>query len=652
MSDAIYQDEGARARWQDVAVPVVQQRRRSQSDLVRQCIEIANRYNADIAVPVIGTDSDTATPVLSPALVNEAIDVPAIRASSTNPAIMTPWLADTGAAKDRATARRKILASTYHRSRWDRGRRRFFRHVAGYAMGAIVVIPDEETRSGVPLARMALRNPLTTYADPQNPEDLDLPADVGFVHQLSASALRKRYPRCRAEYGGQIPAIGQGQDPVGELYDVLEWIDDDFVLIGILGRSFSSTRPSANQEPMGNPQLLSWYPNRTGLVPAICPTIITLDKIVSRLTHMIGKADLLSYLWQLDIAQTQKAMAPDRYVIAGDDMEPEIVSNGGRWIDGRTGEVNLLKGVRQVGELRGAPDPMNLQRMQALERNARQETGLIGAVTGETNGYSGSLRTGRGIDSLMSASVDPAIAELQEIGANALTVLNEAIFAVYATYWPSRKFVVFSGWAGDRGMCTFTPSTDIDTRENLVYYPLPGTDAYAQTVQLSQMVQAEMMSRNSARRMHPWIDDPEAEERMLSEERIDSLTWQALAQRASQGGIPPIDAAELITQIKKGLPIEEAIIAADDAARKRQATATDAEGAPQAQPPVPGAPEAQPGLGTPGEGSEAGAAAPQGQLDPQALLAALQAAPQSGPAPGAQFTGRGPALPVPQGAPA
>lgn len=644
MSAITYSEESAKVRWDKTALPVVRMRRMAQSTLINQCIEVANRYNADIAVPILGTDADTAQPILSPALINEAIDVPAIRASSTNPTILCPWMSDHDTARDRATNRRKLLASTYYRSGWDRGRRRFFRHIAGYAMGSMCVIPDHKARDGMPLARVALRNPLTTYADPQSPEELDLPADVGFVHQMSGSKLRRRYPRCRQEYGGTVPAASAENDATGEMWDVLEWIDDEYVLIGIMGKSYTS---SAIREPVGEPQLLSWYPNRTGLVPAIVPTIITLDKLVSRLTHMLGKADLLAYLWQLDIAQAQKAIAPDRYVIAQEGETPSIVSNGGRWVDGRTGEVNLLEGVKQVGELRGAPDPMNLQRMSALERNARQETGLIGPVGGETSGMSGSLRTGRGIDSLMSASVDPAIAELQEIGANALTILNEAIFACYATYWPSRKFVVFSGWATDRGVCTFTPSEDIDTRFNQVFYPLPGTDAYAQTVQLSQMVQAEMMSRQTARRMHPWIDDADAEERTMNEERIGALTWQAIAQRASQGGLPPIDAAELILQIKKGLPIEQAIIEADKKAKERTATEDSAGNDTSV---APGAPEAQPGLAAPGEGAEAGAAPPQQQLTAQALMAALSA--KGGPPPGTAPPGGGSPLPVPVGAPA
>lgn len=641
-----YDEAGVEKRWIH-AQSVVRYRRMAQSELIRQCIQIANRYNADIAIPVLGTDPDTSKPNLSPALVNEAIDAPAIRAASTNPTILCPWLHDSTLSRDRAARRRKILASTYWRSNFHLMRRRFFRHLAGYAMGSVCIIPDDKFRDGMPLARIALRNPLMTYADPQSPEELDLVTDVGYIHQQSCSWIRARYPRSRQEYNGTLPMMADG-DPTGEMYDILEWIDKDYVLIGILGKSLTPEVTAVPQrEAAGQAQLLTSYPNRVGLTPAIAPSVITLDKVISRLTHMIGKADLLSYLWELDIAQTQKAMAPDRYVIAGDDQEPEIVSNEGRWADGRTGQVNLLKGVKAVGELRGAPDPNNMARLSALERNARQETGLIGAMTGETNGYSGQLRTGRGIDSLMSASVDPAIAELQEIGASAMTVLNEAIFATYSGYYDKREFVVFSGWQGDRGMAEFTPATDIETRANQVYYPLPGTDAYAQTVQLAQMVQAEMMSRASARRLHPWIDDADAEERGMAEERIDALTWQALAQRASQGGLPPIDAAELITQIKKGLPIEEAIIAAEKAAQDRQATEST-EGEPTAVPP--GSPAAQPGLGNPGEGGEAGATpGPQPQMTPQMLMQAL--ASKGGP-PARATPGGGSPLPVPAGAPA
>lgn len=634
-----YDEDTAQKRWR-TAQDVVRYRRSAQSQLIAQCIAIANRYNADIAVPVLGNDPDSAKPNLSPALINEAIDAPAIRAASTNPMILCPWLTDSTLSRDRADRRRKILASTYWRSNFHLLRRRFFRHLAGYAMGSVCVVPEDSYRDDMPLAKIVLRNPLMTYADPQSPECLDLVTDVGYVHQQSASWIRARYPRSRQEFNGSIPPLGDG-DPTGEMYDLLEWVDGDYVLIGIMGKTLTrETTAVPLRESSGDQQLLTWYPNRIGLTPAIAPSVITLDKVISRLTHMIGKADLLSYLWELDIAQTQKAMAPDRYVIAADGETPEIVSNDGRWADGLTGQVNLLSGVKAVGELSGKPDPNNMARLSALERNARQETGLIGAMTGETSGYSGQLRTGRGIDSLMSASVDPAIAELQEIGATALTVLNEAIFATYTGYFGAKKFVVFSGWSGDRKMCEFTPNADIETRANQIYYPLPGTDAYAQTVQLAQMVQAEFLSRDSARRMHPWIDDAESEKQGLAEERIDMLTWQALAQRAAQGGLAPIDAAELIKQIKEGKSIEVAIVAADDVARERQSSTE--------QPAEPGSPEAMPGLSPPGvEGAEAGGPQPQAELTPQALLAALG---QKGAPPLSAAQGGGSPMPVPAGA--
>ena len=52
--------------------------------------------------------------------------------------------------------RRKILAATYYRSRFQLLRRRFFRHLAGYAMGSLVIVPDDSPprrMPGLPLQR-------------------------------------------------------------------------------------------------------------------------------------------------------------------------------------------------------------------------------------------------------------------------------------------------------------------------------------------------------------------------------------------------------------------------------------------------------------------------------------------------------------------
>lgn len=619
--------EGAvETRWRDTALPVTRMRRQAQSALIGKCIQIAQRYNADYAIPLPGTSADTPSPALSPAIVAEAIDVPAIRASSTNPTILCPWLYDSDLSRKRATTRRKIIASTYHRSNFNLLKRRAYRQIAGYGFASLVVIPEEAKgrRDKMPLAKIAVRNALSTYADPHEPEQVDLPANVGFVHQISGSVLRQRYPRSREENHGVVPRAEQSQ-PAGELFDVLEWIDDDYVLIGIMGRSLEA-QADPFREPMGQAQLLSWYPNRVGLVPAVVPQVITLDKLVSRLSHMIGKADLIAYLWQLDIEAMQRAIAPDRYVIAGDNEIPEIVSNAGRWMPGHTGEVNLLKGVHNVGQLSTNPDPNNLARIGQLTGNAKEETGLAGPSTGDSSGMAGALRTGKGIDSLMAASVDPMVAELQEVMGTSLTLLNEAIFATYAGYWPSQKFTVFSGWPSDRGMVEFTPTTDIEIKDNQVYYPLPGTDAYSQTVQLGQMVQAEMLSRDSSRRMHPWIDDADAEEKLLGVERIELLTWQALAQQASQGQLPPIDAASLIKHVRKGESIEDAIIAVQAEAQARQAGLQQDQQDAQQQ-----AAAAQPGLSVPGMGAEAPPPAGGGDqnINHQTLMAALAQAPQN-----------------------
>lgn len=620
MAVVLYESDTAQRKFLD-AVAITESRRSQQSALIQGMVQIANRYNAEYAIPVMGNDPDTPQPVLSPNLIAEAVDQPAVRASSVNPTVLCPWLHNSDLSRARANTRRKIISSTYSRSKFNLLRRRMYRQIAGFGMASIVCLPDENgCRDGQPLARISLRNALSTYADPQAPEDIDIPSNVGFVHQMSGSALRNQFPQSRQEYGGVIP-LNMANDPVTELWDVLEWIENDYVLIGIQGKSYSQ---NPYREPIGASQLLKWYPNRCGVVPAVTPMIITLDKMIARLTQMIGKSDLLAYLWELDIAQMQRAVAPDRYAIARDDERPEIVSNDGHWMDGRTGEMNLLAGVGAVGELRGAPDPNNIARMNAVEQNARQESGLVGPLGGQTSGMSGQLRTGRGIDTLLSASVDPKIAEMQEIAATSLGILNEIIFSMYTSYWGERRFTVFSGWPGDRGMVEFIPKVDIETNVNTVYYPLPGTDAYTQTVQLGQMKQAGMISDDTARRLHPWIDDADAEKLMIEEERIETLTWSALAMRAQNGEVSPVIAAELIKRIRTGESIEEAILNVQEAEQKKQANVdqqpqTPEQAAAAAQPgnPALAGPQAQPGV-------------PGGQgtpLSPAQLISALRAQP-------------------------
>jgi hypothetical protein len=251
-----------------------------------------------------------------------------------------------------------------------------------------------------------------------------------------------------------------------------------------------------------------------------------------------------------------------------------------------------------IGNLPATPDPNNKATMDRLERNFRVSSGLIPQAGGETYG---ALRTGRGIDALMGAALDPRTTELHHIAERYFTEINELILLSYRKAWPSRSFSVYSPL--DPGAVQFVPEThvelDDDDRqpfvENRVYYPIPGMDDINATQVVGQMMGANLVSAYDARRMHPHVRDPEGTERRLLVEALEGMNLQSLAQRATTPpGIPPEDTARMLELAYEGKPLHEIIQTVNDEASKRQAE--------QAPPP-----EAQmPGLANPGEGAEAG----------------------------------------------
>lgn len=614
----------------DEARAIVQIRRSEQSALIRRMVEVRDRYNGEFQLPLPTDELDLDRPIAIPALVNEAVDMPAMHAASTTPAIHCPALDVSKESGKRsveyAMRRRRLLGATYFHSGWALAQRRFLRHIAGYGWGAAMVVPDDESR----MPRVVVRDPLTTYPEPHAPEDVRPPGNIGCVHSMTAQRLVRTYPVASSAWiddvGGRgiIDTSRSGWE--GELWDLLEWVDDENVYIGIIGRH-TAEEDQEDIYSSGAGQLLRRWPNRAGMVAAVAPQILTLDKIISRVHHMVGKSDLLGWLLDLDIAATEKAIFPDKWAVAAGNETPQIVTNAGKWSDGRTGDINLLSGVSNIGELRGAPDPNNLARFNQIERNARTDGGIISPFFGET---SGALRTGRGIDSLMGAAIDPRIHEMHDIAAAAMTTLNEGIFETFKGYYPSRSYVIFSGWPGDQGHVEFTPTEHIESTENVVEYPIPGADGYQLTVSLAQLVQAGLMSRTSARIKHPHIPDAEAEERRILEEELNDIARMSLQQRAAQG-IPPADLAIIIEEFRNKGTINDALIAAQERIQNRQATE-----APEPEPGQITAPAAQPGLAAPGEGAEqplpqgGGGAAP---LDPASLLAAVMGGRGGGPTP-------------------
>jgi len=435
--------------------------------------------------------------------------------------------------------------------------RRAYRHLAGYATSCLVVTPDFE--KGLP--RIDVRDPLGVYPEPKAYEDVEPPRNCGFIYGKSGDWLRAHYPASRSENGGPVASDDNARQ---ELWDVCEWVDSEHIVIGIMGPRYNHY---AQTYPYHSTQLeLSRAPNRSGMPCVITPGRVSLDKIASSVSNVVGIVDLMSKMMALEILAQEKAIFPDRYIIGRSGQVPMIV--GGEWKDGREGEVNVLLDAESIGELRSTPDPSTNIAIDRLERNARISTGTVPQIGGETYG---ALRTGRGIDSLMGAALDPRIQEMQEIMEAHLPHLNECLFATYKGYFGAKQFSMFTGYAGDFGQVEFTPNEHFETNDNVVSYSIPGADVQGTTIQLGQLLSMKGISLRTFRTKHPFIEDAEAEGRRVDEEQLEEAVMAAIQQQALSGQLPVVYVSKIEKHRRKGLDIFEAIEKADTEIREEQA---------------------------------------------------------------------------------
>jgi hypothetical protein len=481
---------------------------------------------------------------------------------------------------------------------------RFYRHFIGYGTASMVVVPDFEAER----ARIELRDPLTAYPELRTPEDFRPPLNVGFVMGRSYEWICKYYP----ESQGQLKSTGNAN-----LWDLVEWIDEDDIVLGVLGPRDIASRYDNRHYPAYTPSTntleLRRWPNRAGLVPAVVPRRATLDRVMGQLTHVFPTIDLLDRMTALEVIASEKLTFPDVAILGKRTAAPQVV--GGRWKDGREGEPNIVLDADGIQLINPSVSQSTLNTISMLERSARTSGGVLPQFGGETGG---SLRTGRALDALGGFSVDPRIMEAQKFGARALVTINHAVMAIERNYWPNKKYEVFSGWSGDTELVTYTPAKAFSSYENSVDYAFPGTDVSQMTVALGQLVGADLMSKHSARTKHPFIDDSNSENKQIVEERIEDAVLVSFLQQATSGALPLIDLVRINEVYQDTGSMIEAVKRADQEARERQAQQAEAQ-----------APEAQPGLAQPGMGAEAGMAPPAGPpgtgpKNQEALLGALQ----------------------------
>ena len=286
---------------------------------------------------------------------------------------------------------------------------------------------------------------------------------------------------------------------------------------------------------------------------------------------------------------------PHTYILSDSNRVPILHNPGGQWVDGRTGQANIVTDAQAIGQLRNTPDPAGKQSIDRMERNIRTSTGLAAQFGGET---SNALRTGRGIDTMLGASVDPRVHEMQQIAQAWLPHAFKAILACWEGYWPDEKITKYSFYPGDPGLVTCEPKKHIgqDTKVVGVSYPIAGADLQLTNIALSQMLGAGAVSKRTFRERHPWIDDAEGEERRVMEEQLEEIAFQSMAQQAMTGSIP-LEQLALIEKHYKAPNNADIFTAIAKAVEElKEIQAAEATAAP---PDMAAPPEMMPGLGGP-----------------------------------------------------
>lgn len=564
---------------------IISARRRNDSWLKRGMIDIRDRVNGDLFLPLYNVEGEPITQSMAPQLVADAIDGTARRAASTLPNIWCPPVNGAQArSRARSHTRKRALQATWAEARMGLALRRAFRHLAGYGTCALVVCADVNEHE----VEVELRDPLTAYPEPRSPEDIDEPDNVGFVVGRTTAWCASHYPYDST--GRDLRPMWRQMEQVADIVDIVEWIDPDDIVIGCLG----PRQDRGAYETPGSNFELKRGPNRAGMVPVVSPCTVTLDRIATAVSRIVPAVDMLDRLTALNTIAAEKAVFPDRYIMTRDGRSPQVIGN--RWKDGREGETNLISNADAIGELNTLVNPGAVNMMSNLERNARLSSGNPAALSGE---MSGSVRSGQTINALGSFAVDPAVAEMQEVMASWLGVLNEGIIATYKGYFGRRRFSMYSGKVGDTELIEFTPADDFDSDANVVTYSWPGQDINGVTVAIAQLVGAKMMSLDSARSRHPLIDDADHESTMIEVEALEEALLSSLQQAAASGTLPAVDLARIQQLKRDGKDLAAAVVQAQEEAQKRQAS--------HAAPPGPGeavAPGTQPGLAAPGQGVE------------------------------------------------
>lgn len=571
-------------------------------------IEVRDTYDGTVVLPLPELDRHEVAAIANQ--LQTGLDGTAQRAATTSGIIEVPSARPGYKTHDTlARNQRQALYGWWERNAISLLDGIRYRHFFGYASTPVQIRPNN--RWG--FAQWQVRDPLDSYPSPMpNPADM-LPDDVIFCVHQSGGWLRRNYPLA----GGLLPRVSSPGANDGLRDDqpvkIIEYIDEDSIVLIAMGESMGS--PAAMDYPLPfefqtNTQSggfrfgieLERQPNRAGRCLAVVPGRLTLGGPVGQFDALPGMHYKQAKLDALEYRAIEEGVFPKLWLVSHPNQgKAKVVTVA----DGRRGILGEIENGTIVN-VNPQPSYMAGQAQDRLERAQR----LSGHVPPQMGGEGPSnVRTGRASDLVLSAAIDHGIAEAQRVMAQSKQHELEIAIDVAKGWAPNRPVSFHVNWKGARGQADYKAVElfPAGTPPPTVEYSLAGSDMASLVIQLGQRLGTGLISKKTARKLDPMVEDDEFEEDQTTVEGLEAALLSGIQQRAASPGpdaISPADLARIIDLVGHDkMDLAAAVKKVDEEAKRRQA--------PNVDPVDPGDPEAQPGLAVPGSGAEAGAQIPE-----------------------------------------
>lgn len=593
-------------------------------------ITIKNQYNNTVTVPLPELDRNEIPGVAN--LISQGVDQMAMRIASTVPSIVyPPTQPGQPRAEEYARIRRLANYGWWEANRFDRKQRKRSKWLVAYAAAPVILRPD--FKRGIPMWQ--LTDPLSTFPGPMTDPDDICPPDGILAYRRSLSWLSSHYPI-------QANQLELGRDPSPDTeLEVLEYLDDAEHVLVAVGRppenQHSYVPQASNVRAPGAPYVeLERFANKAGRCTMTYATRPSLECPISQFDGMPGVYRMQARAMALWVLANERAIFPETYAISRPQEMVEVI----RQADGRAGIVGEIKGG-DLHVVETPPNPQIGQMLSELERTQRVSASLSSTFGGEEPS---SVRTGRAGEQLLGATVDYWVQEAQETLALAYQEENKIAVAIAKTYFGNEPKSFYVNWSKAKGQVDYTPLVHFDTDNNVVSWPMAGSDINQLVVGLGQRLGLDEMSVRSAQEKDPYIDDPEEEFRRLTAQSVNKAFMASVDQAVAAGQVGPTELARFVELVETGR--ESPYQAWQKLHAEMQEQQSQAQQAPGEGGPEPGSPGAMPGLsapgqqaalGLPGPGPAAGVSAPPPGLQHMAqLIGSLKGGPRP-PAPaGAQ----------------